>query len=129
MVRARARLFYDKTHWFSDEDAWMLFRLAAVLEAVGWTLLISAIVSRKLGMPGADIFVSIAGTLHGVFFLTFFCILLATARSMEWGVWRLGSGLVAGNVPYGSVVFERIMRWHRRKYPVVVAAPVGYDDD
>lgn len=128
MKRRIARI-YDKSHWFSDTDAWLLFRIAAFTEAVGWTLLISAIVSRKLGMPGADIFVSIAGTLHGVFFLTFFCILLATARSMEWGIWRLSGGLVAGNVPYGSVVFERIIRWHRRRYPRVVSAPVGYDED
>lgn len=128
-MRQKLNRMYDKTHWFSDEDAWKLFRLAAFTEAVGWTLLISAIVSRKVGMPHADIAVSIAGTLHGTFFLVFFVMLLVTARSMAWGKWRLAAGLVAGNIPYGSVVFERIMRWHRQKYPVAVAGPIGYDED
>ena len=121
--------FYHKMHWFSDADAWMLFRLAAFTEAIGWTLLISSIISRRLGMPGADIFVSIAGTLHGVFFLCFIAILLATARSMEWGIWRILSGLAAGNIPYASVAFERAMAWHRRKYPVVVSSPEGYEEN
>lgn len=128
-MKRRVSRWYDKMHWFSDADAWLLFRLAAFTEALGWTLLISAIVSRRLGMPGADIAVSIAGTLHGVFFLVFFVILLVTARSMAWGPWRLGGGLLAGNIPYASVLFERLMTWHRRRYPAVVQAPVGYDED
>lgn len=128
-MKAKLQHIYDKTHWFSDADAWMLFRLAAIVEAVGWTLLISAIVSRRLGMPGADIAVSMAGTVHGVFFLVFFVILLVTARSMEWGPWRLGSGLIAGNIPYASIAFERLMTWHRRKFPPRVPAPAGYDAD
>ena len=128
-MRRRLQQVYDEMHWFSDEDAWKLFRIAAILEAVGWTLLISAIVSRHLGMSGADIAVSIAGTVHGVIVLVFFATLVATARSMAWGPWRVGSGLVAGNIPYASVVFERLIARHRRKYPVVVPAPVGYDED
>ncbi len=115
MKKHIARL-YNRTHWFSDADAWMLFRLAAFTEAIGWTLLISAIASRRLGM-------------HGVFFLCFFVFLLVTARSMAWGPWRIVAGLAAGNVPYASVVFERIMAWHRRKNPVTVPTPIGYMED
>ena len=128
-MKQRIVAFYDKAHWFSDADAWLLFRLAAFVEAIGWTLLISAIASRRLGMPGADIAVSMAGTVHGVFFLCFFVFLLVTARSMAWGPWRVLGGLAAGNIPYASVVFERIMAWHRRKNPVKVAAPAGYMED
>lgn len=128
-MQHKIKQLYDKTHWFSDADAWMLFRLAAFVEAIGWTLLISAIASRRLGMPGADIAVSIAGTVHGVFFLCFFIFLLVTARSMAWGPWRIVGGLAAGNIPYASVAFERLMAWHRRKNPIKVAAPVGYDKD
>lgn len=128
-MKQRIVTVYNHMHWFSDADAWMLFRLAAFTEAIGWTLLISAIASRRLGMPGADIAVSIAGTMHGVFFLCFFVFLLVTARSMAWGPWRIVAGLAAGNVPYASVVFERIMAWHRRKNPVTVPTPIGYMED
>lgn len=128
-MRRNIQRVYDEMHWFSDEDAWKLFRIAAILEAIGWTLLISAIVSRYQGMPGADIAVSMAGTVHGVIMLAFVAVLVATARSMAWGPWRIISGFVAGNIPYASVAFERTMSWHRRKYPVVVPAPVGYDED
>lgn len=128
-MRRKFSEVYNGMHWFSDADAWMLFRVAAIVEAVGWTLLISAIVSRRLGMPGADIAVSMAGTVHGVFFLVFFTILITTARSMAWGPWRLGGGLVAGNIPYASVLFERLMAWHRKKYPTHVPAPADYNED
>ena len=128
-MKHRAAKLYDKMHWFSDADAWMLFRLAAFVEALGWTLLVSAVISRKLGMPGADIAASMAGTVHGVFFLYFFVMLLVTARSMEWGPRRIVGGLAAGNIPFASVVFERMMAWHRTKYPKVIAEPAGYSDD
>ena len=120
---------YHRMHWFSDADAWLLFRLAAAIEAVGWTLLISAIIARKMAMPGADIMVSMAGTLHGVFFLVFFVILLVTARSMAWGPWRVIGGFISGNVPFMSVVFARIVAWHRKTYPVYVPLPAGYDEE
>ena len=35
---------YNHTHWFTDKEAWFIFRLGAFMEATGWTLLISAII-------------------------------------------------------------------------------------
>ncbi len=128
-MRHKLARIYNSMHWFSDADAWMLFRLAAFTEAVGWTLLISAIAARKLGMPGADIAVSMAGTVHGVFFLCFFAVLIVTARSMEWGPWRVIGGLAAGNLPFASVMFERVMSYHRKKYPKRILEPTGYFDE
>ena len=122
------RALYNKTHWFSDEDAWKLFRLLAFLVALGWTLLIGAIIYRSNDLPGAAILVSISGRLHGVFFLLYFVFVLLTARSMAWGFWRISLALLAGVLPYTSLVFERIMAHHRRRYPVVVAQPVGYEE-
>lgn len=114
-------------HWFSDKDAWMLYRLGAFGEVVGWSLLISAIVYRKFGFVGSDIVVSICGTLHGVLFLLYFAFTVSTARSMAWGPWRVIGALVAGNLPYIALIYERIIAYHRKKYPVYVDPPRDYD--
>ncbi len=118
---------YDKTHWFTDKEAWGIFRFFAILEAVGWTLLISAIVYRRLGLPEADSVISFMGHLHGLGFVLYFLFTLLTARSMGWGIWRIGMAIVAGMPPYGSIVFEQIMARDRRKNPVFVTPPKGSD--
>jgi integral membrane protein len=122
------RMLYDKTHWFTDQEAWGVFRFFAILETVGWTLLIFAIVYRRLGLPEADSVVSFAGHLHGMGFVLYFIFALLVARSMEWGIWRIGIAVVAGMPPYGSIIFEQLMGRHRKKQPVYVEPPRGYDD-
>jgi integral membrane protein len=122
------RTLYDKTHWFTDEEAWGVFRFFAILETVGWTLLIFAIVYRRLGLPEADSVVSFAGHLHGMGFVLYFIFVLLVARSMEWGIWRIGIAVVAGMPPYGSIIFEQLMSRYRKKQPVYVEPPRGYDD-
>ena len=114
---------YHKTHWFTDHEAWGLFRFFAVLEAVGWSLLIIAIVYRGLGLPESASVVSFAGHLHGIGFGLYFLFVLLVARSMEWGVVRVGVAILAGMPPYGSIAFERTMAWHRKKRPVYVEPP------
>lgn len=117
------RAVYHKTHWFTDHEAWGLFRFFAILEAVGWSLLIIAIVYRKLGLPESASVVSFAGHVHGIGFGLYFLFVLLVARSMEWGIARVGTAVVAGMPPYGSIVFERIMAWHRKKRPVYIEPP------
>ena len=117
------KFVYDKMHWFTDKDAWALYRLFAILEAVGWTLLILSIIYRKFDLPHDDLFVSIAGRIHGVFFALYFVFVLITVRSMMWGFWRTIGALLAGMPPYTSLVFEKIMAYHRKKYPVKVSPP------
>ena len=118
---------YDKTHWFTDKEAWALFRLFAFGEAVGWTLLISAIIYRSFGLPGSEVAVSIAGRIHGVLFLLYFVFVLLTARSMMWGFWKTSIALIAGMPPYLSLVFEKSMAYIRKRCPVNVAPPPGSD--
>lgn len=125
---AAIRQVYDCTHWFSDKEAWAIFRLFATLEAVGWTLLIGAIVYRAFDLPGFDIAIGLAGRVHGIFFLLYFLFTLLTARSMGWNIWTLLAALAAGMPPYTSLVFERIMSYMRRKRTHEVALPAGYDD-
>lgn len=120
---------YNQTHWFTDKEAWWIFRLGAFLEAVGWTLLISAIIYRKFDLPFDDAFISVAGRLHGMFFVAYFAAVVATARSMGWGFWRFVTAILAGIPPFTSLVFEQVMSWHRKKQPVFVSPPKNLQAD
>lgn len=121
-------MLYNKTHWFTDEEAWGVFRFFAILEAVGWSLLIIAIIYRSLGLPEAPSVISFAGHLHGMGFVLYFIFIFLTARSMGWGIWRIGMAVVAGMPPYGSVIFEHFMGRYRKKQLVYVEPPRGYDE-
>jgi len=90
---------------FSDEEAWMLFKLAAIGEACGWTLLISGILSQKF-IVHSNIPVLLAGQLHGMLFLFYLAAVIVFAPSLKW---RHRRALVAGLCavpPYGSLAFE-----------------------
>lgn len=119
---------YNKTHWFTDKEAWGLFRFFAFGEIVGWTLLISAIIYRSFGLPEAPSVISFAGHIHGMLFGLYFIMVLLLARSMQWGIWRVGMALAAGMPPYTALVFERIMATHRKKYPKYIEPPKGSED-
>ncbi len=119
---------YNKTHWFSDKEAWGIFRFFAILEAVGWTLLIGAIVYRRLGLPQADSVISFAGHLHGIGFVLYFLFAFLTARSMGWGIRMIAIAVIAGMPPYGSIVFEQVMARYRKKQLVAIEPPKGYDE-
>ena len=114
---------YNKTHWFTDAEAWAVYRFFAIMESCGWTMLILAIIYRRLGLPEAPSVVSFAGHIHGVIFLLYFIIVLVTVRSMEWKWLRTGLALVAGMPPYGSLVFELLLARDRRKNPPQVTPP------
>ena len=114
---------YNKMHWFSDKDAWAMYRLFAINEAVGWTVLILSIIYRRFDMPHDDLFVSIAGRIHGVMFGRYFIFVLITVRSMMWGFWRTTGALLAGMPPYTSLIYEKMMAYHRKKYPKHIAPP------
>ena len=118
---------YNKTHWFTDKEAWAIFRFFAILEAIGWSMLIGAIMYRSFGLPEYESVISVAGRMHGLFFSLYFLFVLLTARSMKWGFWRVLVALIAGMPPYTSLVFEQIMAYDRRKRPVHVEPPANLD--
>jgi integral membrane protein len=121
-------LIYDKTHWFTDKEAWFLFRLFAFGETLGWTLLVSAIIYRKLDLPGYEIAIQFAGRVHGMLFLMYFVFVFVTARSMQWGFWRVLTALVAGIPPYTALLFEQVMAYDRKKSAAYVEPPVGAEE-
>lgn len=127
-IKAGVMKTYDATHWFTDKEAWDIFRFFAIAETIGWTSLISAILYRRLGLAEAESVVSFAGHIHGMVFVCYFIIVLVVARSMQWGIGRIGLALVAGMPPFGSIIFEQIMARQRKKQPVYVEPPAGSDE-
>lgn len=120
---------YDQTHWFTDKEAWWIYRLGAILETVGWSLLIGAIMYRSFGLPQYETVVTIAGRIHGIFFVCYFAAVVATARSMKWGLGRIIFGLAAGVPPFTALIFEQAMAYDRKKRPVYVAPPANLSED
>ena len=98
---------------FSETEAWGLFRLAAFAEAIGWAILIAGIVIRDAHNFGSGVAVPIAGRIHGMFFLTYFAVLIATSTSLRWRPWQVFAGLLLGVPPFGSLVFEQLMAYGR----------------
>jgi len=85
----------------------MLFKIAAVSEAVSWTLLIIGIACKQLPVSWNLIPVGIAGVIHGILFLVYIAAVLALAPSLGWGWFKT---IVAGLFsvpPYGTLVFEQ----------------------
>lgn len=99
---------------FTEKEAWGLFRLAALSEALGWTVLIAGILVNHYRWPGADMAIPIAGQVHGTFFLIYFGVLIATYTSLRWSRRRFFVALLAGIPPYGTLLFEQWATRSRR---------------
>jgi integral membrane protein len=119
---------YQNTHWFTDKEAWAIFRFFAFAEAVSWTLLIAAIIYKRAGLPEAASVISFAGHIHGMVMIFYCIIIVLVARSMQWGFIRMCIAVAAGVPPYGSIIFEQIMAQYRKRRPVYVEPPVGVDE-
>jgi len=116
LIFSTVRSWYDLLlDIFTDKEAWFLFRAAAFLETLGWTLLISGIIFSKLKLPAYEFVLPIAGSLHGVFFIIYVLIVFFAHRSMNWGISKFIIAEIAGNIPGGALVFE-IIEKRRRKY-------------
>jgi integral membrane protein len=91
---------------FSDREAWTLFKVAALLEAIGWSLLIFGIIFRDHIMPSNGALVAVGGRVHGIFFALYIAAVLAFAPSLRWGPLKALIGLACSVPPYGSLLFE-----------------------
>lgn len=92
---------------FTENEAWFLYKVVAISEAVGWTILITGILIKKYEWPGHNIAVPIAGQIHGMIFLAYFGILLAVYTSIGWSRGKFLLAVLAGVPPYGSLIFEQ----------------------
>ncbi|MGV9826675.1 MULTISPECIES: DUF3817 domain-containing protein [unclassified Gordonia (in: high G+C Gram-positive bacteria)] len=80
------------------------FRFVAILEAITWlALLIAMYFKWVLGHTEA---VRYPGMVHGIVFVAFVLIALATAVSLKWNRWVALLALVSSIPPFGTIVFE-----------------------
>jgi integral membrane protein len=99
---------------FTEFEAWVIFKTAALAEAVGWTLLIASIIIKKYKLIGYKIAIPIAGQVHGSFFIIYFIVLIAGYSSLNWPRKKFLIAVLAGIPPYGTLIFETIASYNRK---------------
>ncbi len=125
----------EQFHPFTEQEAWNLFRFIAIAEAVGWTVLILGIGIQDYLLPGSNFAIPIAGQIHGMIFIAYFGVLLATFTSLSWSRPKTLLAVVAGIPPYGTLAFEQWAARTRRKelirrtYRRIVVAGLIVQDD
>ncbi|HET9721627.1 MAG TPA: DUF3817 domain-containing protein [Candidatus Saccharimonadales bacterium] len=100
---------YEGFKPFTENEAWALFRLSAIGETVGWTLLIAGILIGRYLTPGNGIAVQIAGHIHGTLFLIYIAAVIVCGPSQGWSRRRILVAAVASVPLYGSLVFEQVV--------------------
>lgn len=110
----KAIKIYQNFRPFTDLEAWNLFKIGAISEAVGWSLLISGILISKYVTPGNSIAVQLAGHTHGILFLIYITAVILCAPSQNWSFKRTVIAGLASVPPYGSLIFEQWVAHKRR---------------
>lgn len=81
-----------------------LYRVLAIAEAITWTLLISALIARAVGVD--PIVVTIAGGIHGFVFLSYGAMAVLVAFNQRWGVGVAVLAIASAIVPYATIPAE-----------------------
>ena len=81
-----------------------LFNVFAKAEAVTWTLLISALIARAVGLDPA--LVGFAGGIHGAVFLGYAVTAALTGVNQRWGFGKTALAVALAIVPFATVPFE-----------------------
>jgi integral membrane protein len=92
---------------FTESEAWMLFRIAAITEACGWTLLITGILITKYITPHSSTALILAGRTHGMLFTLYLLAAFGLYPSLGWPRWQAIVALAFSVPPYGTLVFEQ----------------------
>lgn len=85
-----------------------LFNFFAKSEAVTWTLLISALVSRALGID--SFVVTIAGGIHGAIFLGYAVTAALVGVNQRWGFGKTALGIFLAIIPFATLPFEAALK-------------------
>lgn len=105
---------FERARPFTEAEAWLLFRLAAFGEAVGWTLLLAGIALKRYVLHGNDAPVLIAGQVHGMIFFAYMAAAIGLYPSLGWSRLKAFIGLAAAVPPYGTLLIE-LWAAHTRK--------------
>lgn len=107
---------YEAIRPFTDVEAWILFRLAAFGEAIGWTLLIMGILLERYIPAINGTAVAIAGRIHGTLFIAYLAACIVLYPSLRWSPWRALIALILSVPPYGTLLFEQWEAHRRSKH-------------
>lgn len=108
-------LKFEQNRIFTEDEGWLLFKIAAIAEACGWTILISGIGISKYFMHGNQASVIIAGQIHGTLFISYAIASIGLYPAMRWSRARAFIALLASVPPYGSLIFELWAQSQRRQ--------------
>ena len=97
---------FESYRSFTPDEAWKIFRITALGEACGWTILISGLLIHHYRLLGSTIAIPIAGQIHGTIFIAYFIALIFVYPSLAWSRSKTLLAFIAGVPPYGSLIFE-----------------------
>lgn len=106
---------FETARPFTENEAWLLFRIAAIAEAVGWTILIAGILIERYVTPGNNAAVLIAGQTHGMIFFGYLVAALGLYPSLGWSRLKALCALIISVPPYGTLLFEQWAAYKRHK--------------
>ena len=89
-----------------------LYRIVAVAEYVTWTLLILGMV-LKYAVRIGDWPVLVAGSLHGLVFLSYGATAVLVGLNQRWPIRRIVAAVLTAVVPYATVPFDAWLERHR----------------
>jgi integral membrane protein len=81
------------------------YRIVSIAEAVTWTLLIIGMI-LKYGFH-LDIAVLIAGSIHGLVFVTYGATAILVGVNQRWSVKLIVGAVFTAIVPYATIPFDR----------------------
>lgn len=81
------------------------FRTAAIVEAVSWLGMITALVI-KYPLAGSPLGVTIWGWVHGIAWIAFVLACIGAAVAFRWPWWAVPIGLVMSVIPFLTVPFD-----------------------
>lgn len=82
----------------------VVYRAAAIAEAITWTLLIAALIVRAA--TGFSLGVTIAGGIHGFVFLAYGATAVLLAVNQRWHPGVAAVAIVSAVVPYATIPVE-----------------------
>lgn len=82
------------------------YRTVAVAEAITWTLLIAGMI-LKYGLGAGPLPVTIAGSIHGLVFITYVLTAVLVGVNQFWTKRRIAAAVLSAFVPYATVPFDR----------------------